>query len=340
MCTHTTKTGDKRFLFQSWFAYANQLFLLWYYFYMEPTEPIDINAPIPTPMPAITPHAEKDAHIAKYNSHIQPVRTFNSDLADAVREKGGSVVRIAIAENEKQQREYQEVSITSRKNMIFTIAGILIVAACIAGLVWTYSYKKSASIITPVTPAAPSSIVFSENSQTIDTSTMQSSDLITAINAIVAAPNIQSGTIKNIVIAQGTTRSPSSQFLTTIGATHAPADFLRSLSPEYMLGTYLYNQDSLFLIIRGTAHDFLLSGMLAWEPYILSDLAPLYAVDVTGANAKALDAKWSDTVIENHDARAVLDANKKPILFYSFLNENEIFISTDPKTLTAVVGRL
>ncbi len=299
---------------------------------MDPIEPVDINAP------KIIPHAEKETYIAKHNAHIQPVRTFSSDLADAVREQGGSVVRIAIAEEEKQRKEFQETSIKSKKNMVFTILGFILIAGAIGGIVWGYSYKKSASVAPVVVDVKPSSIISAENSQTIDATGMEAKDIVAAVNAIVLAPNIQSGTIKNIVVNQGAVRINTSQFIPAIGGAHAPADFLRSLD-DSMLGVYLYNKANLFVVLHGTAHDFLLSGILAWEPYLLQELAPLFAVDVTGANAPALNAKWNDAVIENRDARAVIGADKKPLLFYSFLDPNTIIIATDAKTLTAVVQR-
>lgn len=290
--------------------------------------------------PKMTPHSLRDNYLSETKTRLQPVRTFSSDMANAVREKGGSVVRIAIAEEEKNRKEKEENSISSRKNILFTSIGMILFAGAIGALIWTYVYNKQASTVAPITQPAPSSIVYTENSQTIDTMGMSIPDIVSSIQTIVKAPNIQSGTIKNIVITQGLgNRIPASQFLSAIGGAHAPADFLRSLAPEYMIGTYLYTQDSLFLIVRGTAHDFLLSGMLTWEPFLLKDLAPLFAIDTTGTNAGLVNTKWSDVFIENRDARAVVDANNKPILFYSYLDQNTIVFATDPKALTAVVQR-
>ncbi len=306
-------------------------------------EPIDINAPT---TPKITPDLAKsptgplrvDNYVSNEKTHLQPVRTFSTDLANAVREKGGSIARIAIAEDEKNRREKEETSISSRKNILFTSIGIILFATAVGAIIWSYLYTKQASVVAPVQQTAPSSIVYTENNQTIDATGMDAPAIVSTINAIVTAPNIQSGTMKNIVITQSSVRIPGSQFLTAIGAIHAPDDFLRSLAPEYMLGTYLYNQDSLFLVIRGTAHDFLLSGMISWEPFLLKDLAPLFAID-TATNPSILNAKWNDTFIENRNARAIVDANNKPILFYSFLDQNTILFATDPKALTAVVAR-
>ncbi len=315
---------------------------------MEPNGLVDINAPTPEinpdvmPTPAITPHSEKAIYIAKHNSHIQPVRTFSSDLADAVREHGGSVVKIAIAENEKKQKEYEEVSITSRKNIVFSTLGIILLVGAIIGGVWVYKVKtKPVEVVQ--TPVVQQSLIFSESNQIIDVvdaSSMESAGLLTSINTIVNAPNIQSGTIKNIVVTQNGQRIAASQFLEGIRAEHAPSDFLRTLSNEYMLGTYLYTDNNLFFVLKGSAHDFLLSGMLEWEPFMLADLAPLFAIDVTGENARLLDTKMSDVVLDNHDARAVLDTSGKPVFFYSFIDPNTILFAKNPKIITTLVSRM
>ena len=58
---------------------------------------------------------------------------------------------------------------------------------------------------------------------------------------------------------------------------NVPGDLSTALSPQYMLGVYNYTNNNPFLIIQGTAHDYLLSGMLEWEPEILfNDMVPLF----------------------------------------------------------------
>ena len=107
-----------------------------------------------------------------------------------------------------------------------------------------------------------------------------------------------------------------------------------------MLGIYSYVQPNLFIIFRGTQHDFLLTGMLQWEPYMTGDLAPLFGIDTSGNSASLLNTPYTETMIENHDTRAIIDVNKKPVLFYSFLDENTIIITNDAKTLTEAVRRI
>jgi hypothetical protein len=275
-------------------------------------------------------------------SHLAPVRTFSSDLADAVREHGGSVVRVAIAEDEKHRREFQESSIRSRKNIAFIVGGIVIVLGAIGAIAWGYERNKQASIVVPVVPEVPSSLVASDDSRVLDIGGSTSA-FYDAVHDVALHPTVQPGGVENIIItktAGGIVARPSaSEFLTALRA-HASDDFLRSLGKEYMLGLYVYDRANLFLVLRGTAHDYLLSGMLAWEPYLFEDMAPLFGIDTSGFTKAALqDVKFTDAIIGNRDARAVLDAGKRPLFYYSFIDQNTILMATDPKTLTEAVRR-
>ena len=277
-------------------------------------------------------------------SHIAPVRTFNSDLAEAVRDHQGSVVRVAIAEEEAHRRAYEEVSIKSKKNIAFLVIGTLLVAAGIFAVVYTLEHKDALSVVAPVVTAVPTSIIPSDDVKTVDIAGMQASDLYAAIQKIAIAPTIQSGQIENIILTKTVngvaTRPTASDFLTTIG-THAPSDLLRALSSDYMLGTsYDGTNDSLFLVVHGTANDYLVSGMLEWEPWIFTDLVPLFSIDTSAlTKAQLQDMTFSDTIIGNHDARAVLDAGGNPMLYYSFIDPDTILFAAVPKVLAAVVAK-
>ena len=298
-----------------------------------------------TPRQPIAPSAVNDTdYSAAHANRLAPVRTFNSDLANAVREHGGSVVRVAIAEEERQRQEYEETSINSKKNIAFIVAGVVLVLGAIGVGIYAYKYRQAASVAVVVTPAVPPSLVASDSAQTIDIGGMTPDGIVAAVANAVATPGIQTGQVKNIIItstASGVTARPSaSAFLAALGA-HEPNDFSRSLSAEYMLGTYLYGtKDSLFFVIQGTAHDYMLSGMIGWEPYLFGDMVPLFGIDTSAYTKPQIDSmKFSDAVIGNRDARAVLDANGTPILYYSFLDPNTVVIAADSKTLTEVIRR-
>ncbi|MBP7805134.1 MAG: hypothetical protein KA052_02880, partial [Candidatus Pacebacteria bacterium] len=101
---------------------------------MDPLKPTEPTTPIPSvpeqhlpPTPEAIDKEEVPKYTPPHTIHVSPVRSFSSDLASAIREKGGSVVRIAIAEDEKHRREREENSVSSKKNIAFILGTMLIV---------------------------------------------------------------------------------------------------------------------------------------------------------------------------------------------------------------------
>ena len=304
-----------------------------------PTPPIAETpaATVETPSPE-TPHGGDPRH------HAIPLRTLSSDMAEAVREQQGKVIKIAIAEDERLAQEKENSSPTSKKNLFFILAGSALVLVTLAGVgisVW-YKIKSDRTVAVVVTPVA-ASIVESEATATLNITGNTSNEIAHNFSTIVADPTNALGTIKNVLVTEGSgtgvTRVPASQFLEALGA-HVTPEFSRALSEDYMLGLYTYTSTTPFLVLTGVAHDALLTGMTDWEPYLLQDLGPLLGVNTAGSAAPLLNAPLADTLIENRPTRAILDASGKPVIFYSFLDDDTIFIATDAGTLAEAIVRL
>ncbi len=276
--------------------------------------------------------------------HAVPLRTLSSDLAEAVRRQQGSAIKIAIAEDERRAKDREAASPTSKTNLAFITAGIvlLVLAGAATGFAFWYKNKQAAAVPVTTAPVA-ASVLRSDETASLDITGKTAAEIAASYRAMIAGAHLRLGTVQNVLVTQttgtGTSRVPANMFLSSIGS-HITPEFSRALGQEYMLGMYYYDRTNGFIVLTGTAHDYLLSGMLAWEPYMLQDLAPVLGIDTSGDKAALLDAKFADTLVENHTTRAIADADSKPVLFYSFLDDDTIFISTDGKTLTEAVRRL
>lgn len=304
--------------------------------------PSTTSSPASNTVAPLPPIEKKDP---EHEQHIRGLRTFSSDMATAMRDTKGSVIKIAIAEDERRRADQKEIESAPRKNLIFFLSGLLLFILAIAGVYGVFWYKEKTSVVPAVTETViPKSIIRSEDAQTLDITSKLNEDVVPAFRDIVLDPKMRAGTVKNIILAKKsgangeTTRITSQEFLKIVRA-HAPADFIRSLSKEFMLGIYLYNTSNPFLVIKGTAHDYLLSGMIKWEPFLVGDMAKIFDIDLGGERKILSDTPFKDALVQNRDARVVEDKEGTPVLFYSFLDPNTIFVATDPKTLLEGVRR-
>ena len=305
---------------------------------MEPLQQNTGETPIQKPTQPSIPATENT------DPKAPQMRTFSTDLAEELRKHQGSAMKIAVMENERRFKEQEQASNDPKKNSRFVAGGVVFLFIAICTIVGIYLYQQKVNAPLPIEKnPVPISIVQSEGLSILNITGESASDIKNSITDTVKKSTIQTGMMDNIYITQGTstseTRLPSKMFLSAIGA-HVTPDFSNALVSDFMVGIYSYDQQNLFLVLRGTQHDFMLSGMLQWEPYLIQDLAPLFGIDTSGNSAYLLDAPFVETLIENHDTRAILDVNKKPVLFYSFLDENTVIITNNSKTLTEAVRRI
>ena len=280
----------------------------------------------------------------EYTPTTPQMRTFSTDLAEELRKHQGSAMKIAVMENERRLREKEDAENDPKKNSRLVLAGVIILFLSIVGSVGLYIYQKKVNTPPPVdTAKAVPSLIQSEDYLVLNITNKPADEIAALLNTTVQKSNVQTGMIDSIYFTQGATTSetrlPANMFLTAIQS-HIDPQFERSLNQDYMMGIYSYGTPHLFAVFRGSQHDVMLAGMLQWEPFLTQDMAPLFGIDTTKDNAYLLNEPYSETLVENHDTRAVLDTDKKPVLFYSFLDPNTVIITNDSQTLIEAVRRM
>ena len=122
----------------------------------------------------------------------------------------------------------------------------------------------------------------------------------------------------------------------------APSSLVRSLSDSYMIGTY--NKDStskLFFIFQSKDYEYSYAGMLEWENTLENDMTDLFGLNNTDLGEVSMDGdKWKDIIINNKDARVLVDVKGRPILYYLFVDKSSILIADSDIVIKELIGRL
>jgi hypothetical protein len=272
---------------------------------------------------------------------IRPLRTFKSDAEEAVKYGNISRVDIAIAAQKKREAqkpiEYQEEKHTSPGLYIALIAIVIIVLS--GG--WYYWFNSSATpqgkIVAPkvtiigIVGFAKASIV------TLDAS----SDPVTLIAAKISASTPSLGTVAAIAPISSATATTMVPVSNVLANTHIPNRLLRSLAPEYMIGSYEYDVQSPFIILKNTFFQNAYAGMLEWENTLGADLVPLINIsDNTVSAADASRGTFSDGVISNVNVRVLKDAAGKVILAYAFADKDTVVITTNQTALKYLLNQI
>lgn len=276
---------------------------------------------------------------------IQNIHTYSSDMADAVREQEATVIKIALAEKERKEREkyIEQDKKNFSSNIFYVIGGIALVVSSI----WATSYfiqkgKEASSIAVKKTTV--DTLIKTDEQVMIDvTNITNKQDLISAIKT-EKSKEIKIGNTKSIVLYTKTdteTKLVSAQDLIDKLNINLPGPLARSFGESFMLGIYQTGgQRNIFLIFSTNDYNSSFAGMLSWEPTILSSVFTLFSVNVSSSLDSVFETPWQDKIILNKDSRVLSLADGTELLSYMFIDKNKLILTDKEDTIKEMIQRL
>jgi len=269
-------------------------------------------------------------------------------MADAIRDNEMSVIKIALAEKDKQSRNtiYRNPDETNIKKNLLIIGGIIFIVGAIVGIYFIMKKNtENVAIEKQIETQNNKTFIPSDSQVTVDAT------MVTDINGmsklireqIIPTDKIQS--IKLIFINKDIDTVPTKLELVdllSIIKTTAGGSLIRSLTNEYLIGTYQDNTQipSLFFMFETKNYNQAYPGMLDWEKTMINDLSPFFGIDILSSNKVILDAQFKDLIIANKDARVLYDQNGKGVLYYVFASKDKFIITDNINTIKKIISLL
>ncbi|MES2931009.1 MAG: hypothetical protein V4665_04490 [Patescibacteria group bacterium] len=280
---------------------------------------------------------------------LKTLRTYSSDMADAIRENEGTVIKIALAEQKRHEREdlYRKAEGTNARKVLLVAGGILLIGIALGA--WYFVAQKNEKKNAPVETQALIETFIAYNSHTFADTTraMTKTDLADVIRTgtVTTEPP---GSIKAIFLSTSATGMPQLLPLKDLISTlelSAPGSLTRSLTDRYMIGTYAAvtaenSKPHLFFIFETTDYNQAYAGLLEWEKTMLNDFFAVYGINVAGDRNALFEKPFKDIIIENKDARILYDDQGKDILYYMFMDKNTFVIADSSEALKEIYSRI
>ena len=279
---------------------------------------------------------------------MRPLRTYGDDISKLVQKGGVSRLSMFTAEYRRQGAGGAAAPASQRRLFIIGSAALMLLGAAAAAFVF---FTRSAEPLPQ--EFAPAPLLFAEARAEVAAAGKNRADLLFAIAAETRSINQPIGSITYLSLSlepqSGKRLMTASEFLRTVEA-RVPAAFLRSLEEPFMLGVHEASGNQFFLVLKTTSYGEAFSGMLAWEPHLRRDLAPLSpelaaAAQETAATTTPSDLSiggdtFRDRLIRNTDTRVLLGAGGAPLLLYALPDQRTIVLTTNETTLGELLSRL
>lgn len=284
-----------------------------------------------------THNSEKKHH----EDEASPIRTYSTDLAQAVRKDEMSVIKAAMQSERQRQEEEMAKSASSPKNRLYIIVGIALIAVTLLGIMAVQYYKNKMSPDIIPSQAQIPSLITAENTTSLEVGGMSQDKIVdlvrTAANNLFA-PNNE---IVNIYLTDASTGKKhiieTQTFLTNIKS-QAPFALTETLSKNFMFGVYTKAEMHYpFLILQTTDFSNAFPAMASWERDMFSDF---YLPFNLPNNEDYFTTKFTDQLVENRDTRVVKNDAGEILLLYGFADEKSLIITTSIDSYTEILHRV
>ncbi len=295
---------------------------------------------------------------------ITPLRTYTSDIQSAISTNDISHVQMVMMEAKKQEKLQQlaeQNKATSSLNKKLIVGTIILLACALAVFVGSTIAKKMMSLnekqSTALIDQSVASIVVYDKILPIEIdSTWGLQALSNTVNALKRRTSFAPEekitflplylTVGNDSYQQQTLLTPS-LFLKQLN-TGAPEPLMGALGSQMMLGLYnSRNSITSFLLFDIASYSQAWSSMLEWEEQIPYDIGSLFFTNAEAlygsnlTNLALLNLSFIESKQDNNDIRILLSADKKSLVYYSFIyNNHYLLIARERMVLTEVINRL
>ena len=314
-----------------------------------------LQPPAPSTKSAVDPNKEQLGDEPVERSIVTASRTLKDDLQTIVRQKKISYVRAAALEQDKKRivvptpQEGAAKSRRTHRTVIFLVSIVVLVGLGAAALYGVSIVAQSKSAAQKTT--SYSSIIFSEQTETLPLDNTSPNPLKASIAQSFTQPIGSLGTVTRIVPTLTTTNAagPSTVRSATLAEFSAalgielPAQLVQGLGDSFFFGVHTVDNNAPLLVLPVTDYSLAFAGMLAWEPRMNTDLAPIFTpvpALITGSDGVPTKRLFQDDVMRNFDVRELKNDSGAVVLYYSFPTPNILVIAESPYTFTELLTRL
>jgi len=363
-----------------------------------PAQPIPVPTPEPVPMPLpaapealVSPPVEQPIPVSTHlrtvaiapgerfvlqNPVIEepkpsPIQTYAGDFTERMNTMQASTATVLAAEQDAAPMLVQvQPSKFSRSNILYSIAGVILIIASMVGAYFAYTRYIASSAPVVLTLGATAPIFVDDRKPVIGTGTV----LMQAVQQSVAS-QFATGSVRLLYPENATSTSVFSALQLP-----APGALLRNINAMQSM-TGVVNVDGVqspFFILSVSSYSNTFAGMLLWEKSMPRDLAKLYppypspvivepletsttatasttatvstsSPQVTAPNvstgrfipsALATVSAFFDVTVANHDVRVYRDSNSRDVVLYGYWNQTTLIIARDAAAFSEIIGRL
>lgn len=279
----------------------------------------------------------------EYFKVVKPLRTYERDIAESLRNKDASQASIHLEERRSEEKKKPKAKI--KKPFPFKkllTVGIVLVMLAAGGLMIYWLLPIINSPAPQIAAPQIDSLVRSDSIKTFDVEGKSREEILSFVretfqNSLPAEnPRLVQIQFTN-ADSLSKTQGIRSEILFDLLAPEAPAVLKRALGYKASYGFLAESSSttSPFLITELESFENAFASMLSWEKTIEKDFSRL----ISDLSEVPTERNFEDIVIRNKDVRILKSAEGESSILYSFLDKNTLLIAQNERIFREILDR-
>ncbi|MES2315119.1 MAG: hypothetical protein V4486_00060 [Patescibacteria group bacterium] len=262
------------------------------------------------------------------------VKTYATDMAEAMGDNQGGMIKSIIREEEAKQKEHSNPELI--KNRIFLGAGVLLIIAALVTLGYFYFSKKSIGTIQVenITP-----MIFTDKSEKVEIADLNKDQITKAIWDKAAGVDMKYGGVEELAVVKQDKMVGLREFIQAIKSPLVLSG-RQFVDDNFLVGVYAWETKSPFILIRMRSIPDIFTSMHDWESKMFYDLHGIFGTEINADTNYLLTKDFEDGIVENKNSRILHTNEGNVALMYVFLDDTHLMIANDLQAVHEVVVRL
>ncbi len=270
------------------------------------------------------------------------VETFADDMARAIGNAKGGMIRQIIEEEERKEERVIEESPEAKKNQVFLIISIFLFLVACGVLVFLFLSKEDLATIPAKQQFVP--IVFTDNTELHSIDELNKERMVGLVRNQIVTTEVKQNGVEALYLTENNSVIGFRRFLALIEG-NMDLTLAQFLNDNFLLGV-VNNQKvdriggDFFMLFKVRSFADIFDAFKSWEPKMFYDLHEFFGIELNKDNNYLATKDFENGIIQNKSARILYDNERNPVMMYIYADDTSVIVTDSEEATIEIMLRL
>lgn len=269
------------------------------------------------------------------------IETYADDMARVIEDDKDGLIKKIIHQDEEHEAEKRDKSPEAKKNKIFVVLGMVLIASTLA--IFSIAISKQRPRTVAIDPQA-SPLIFTDKNIFLEVAEFSKEKIAETLATETKRADIKTGELEGVYLTEGNKVVGLKRFLEIIKGDYVLPTGLTGqetlVSDNFLVGVVDNGkQREFFILLKTKSMTDIFASLRTWENKMFSNLYQIFGEKISG-EADLLTKNFTDGLVGNKNARILYKNDGGIALMYVYVNDNSVVITKDIAAARELISRL